>query len=511
MIKPTTLFAAALLGLATPNLALAQPTGGNPPSAEAIASARAAVGEADFARVFDDRDYAVQVLGHLDLLARAPEVYAELGRNIETLRLQPLIALERREEVKATIDRLLAMRLDEGEYYRLPIYASAWTEDLSRFTAVVESASRNVRASGWSTLRGFLDRDFVWPILSRLREQDKPARIRLAAALFRIGWPGGSAAAADPLRMVLLEDALERGDRQGAVGYAGGISSPSALAPLLVLKRYDGLLPEGRDRLAPLREALAAQDRETADALSRDGENLQTRLERIQHLRAVGRNADALALAQPQVRDPDAAALASEEGMWVVNEAVYALLDLGRPAEAARLMSGFTRLPVADHIYLISSIINQGEVLNQAGSQEASLAHGRLLERDFLQHSSDYGDMWIRATIICAAASLGRGAEATPALEAIRAAPNVNAAALMRSYLCLNDLDSAERLIISRLESDDPEEAVMALQDYALDERPDPLVERLLAVRARPAVRAALDRVARLVELPLARTYWGGF
>lgn len=506
------LFVATWPGLAAPHTAaVAHQAEAGPPSAEAVAAARAAVGEADLGRVVNDLDYAAQVLGHLDLLARAPDVYAEFGRSIETLRLRPLLALQRTEEVRATIDRLLAMRPDEAEQYRLPIYASLSIEDLGRFVALVEAAGRSVRGTGWSTLRELLDRDFVWPVLHRLRREDRPAQIRLAGALFRIGWPGTTAAASDPLRMILLEDALDRGDRQAAAGFAAGLTSPGVLAPILILKRYDGLLPEAGDRFAPLRAALAAQERTTADAVARDGQNLEHRLDRVQHLRALGRNGDALALSQPQLRDPDASALSSEDGMWLVNEAAYALLDLGRPAEAARLMDGLTRLPVADHLYLISSMINQGEVLNQAGLHGDSLAHARLLERDFAQHASDYGDMWIRATIVCASASLGRSAEAAPALEAIRAAPDVNPAALMRAYLCLNDLDTAETLIVSRLEGDDPQEAVMALQDYALEPRRDQLVERLLAVRARPAVRAALERVARLAELPLARTYWGGF
>ena len=342
MVRPTALLIAACLGLAVPHLASAQQASAGPPSPEAIAAARAAVGETDFDRISRDRDYAIQVLGHLDLLASAPDVYAEVGRGIETLRLRPLLTLERTDEVRATIGRLLAMRLDEAEQYRLPIYASLSIEDYSLFAAAVEAASRNVRASGWGPLRELLDREFVWPLLHRLRERDKPAADppggrpvphRLA------GWkrPGGRRSAPDdPARGC----AGPRAIGEAAVGFAAGITSPGVLTPLLILKRYDGLLPETGDRLAPLREALEARERWTAEAVARDGENLERRLDRVQHLRAMGRNGDALALAQPQLRDPNASALASEEGMWLVNESAYALLDLGRPAEAAQIDAG---------------------------------------------------------------------------------------------------------------------------------------------------------------------------
>ena len=501
---------AALIALAAPASAATQ-TAAGPPSEAAIAAARAAIAGTDFERIGRDRAYAAEILRHLDLLGSSPATYAEVGIGIEMLRLRPLLVLERPDEVQATLDRMIAMRPDRAEYYHSMIYASLSIEDLGRFTNVIEVASRNVRGPGWAELRESLDEDMVWQVIVRLREQDKPARVRLASALFRIGWPGGSEGANDPLRMILIDDALERGDREAATGYAAGISAPATLAPLLILKRYDGLIPEPGDRLAPLRAAIEAQEVSTADAVRRDGQNLEHRLDRIQHLRALGRNADAVALAQPQLRDPDATALESEKGMWIVNEAAYALLDLGQPAEAARLMRGFIRLPVSEHQYLISSIINHGVILNEAGLHAESLVFAQQLDRDFAQHASDYGDMWMRATIVCAYASLGRGAEAAPVMARMAAAADTNQAAMMRAHLCLNDLDSAERLIISRLEGDDPEEAVMALQNYALEARRDPLFERLIAVRERPSVRAALERVARVVELPLARTYWGGF
>jgi len=515
-LRPLAIALAALAASAAP--AAGQTPAPSPPPAQPrtpteaeIRESAAAIREIDTDRLLSDRDYAAQILAHLDLIEARLDDIAGLGVNVDAIRLFALMTLERPDAIRPIIDRLMQQRPTNPRLYSAPFFAALSIRDMERVATVVETASLNVRGVGWSQLRALLERDTVWPVLHQLKRENRPAQVRLAGALLRIGWTGGSDSASDSLRMILLEDALRRADREAARSFAAGMTNPATLAPLLILRRYDGLLPERADRLAPLREAVTAQERLTAENVSRDPRNLKYVLDRVQHLRALGRNAEALALAQPQMRDPDAAALGGEEGMWLVNEAAYALLDLGRPAEAARLLGGLANLPVAEHGYLISSIINQGEILAQAGLHAESLAHGRLIERDFAQHSSDYGDMWIRATIVCALASLGRASEAAPTLEAMRAAQADNQAALMRSYLCLNDLDAAERLIVSRLESDDPDEAVMGLQDYALEPRRDALVERLLAIRARPAVRAALERVARLVELPLARTYWGGF
>jgi hypothetical protein len=68
--------------------------------------------------------------------------------------------------------------------------------------------------------------------------------------------------------------------------------------------------------------------------------------------------------------------------------------------------------------------------------------------------------------------------------------------------------------MVHRLESDDPGDAILALQDFSLSAGPaqtGALYDRLVALRDRPEVRAALDRVGRVYTLPLARTYWGGF
>ena len=157
MARTTAFFVAAWLGLAAPQLAAADQAGG-PPSAEAIAAARAAVADADLERVASDRAYASEVLGHLDLLAGVPDVYAELDRSIETLRLQPLLTLGRTDEVRATIDRLLALRLNEAEQYRLPIYAAC----RSRISAVCGGGGHREPQRpgiGWGALRELLNRD----------------------------------------------------------------------------------------------------------------------------------------------------------------------------------------------------------------------------------------------------------------------------------------------------------------------------------------------------------------
>jgi hypothetical protein len=81
--------------------------------------------------------------------------------------------------------------------------------------------------------------------------------------------------------------------------------------------------------------------------------------------------------------------------------------------------------------------------------------------------------------------------------------------------LCMGDLDGSERLLIERLNSEDPSEVLLALQDYSIESSGGPALAllrgRLREVRERPAVRAAAERVGHIRRLPFDRTYHGSF
>lgn len=200
--------------------------------------------------------------------------------------------------------------------------------------------------------------------------------------------------------------------------------------------------------------------------------------------------------------------------MWMVNEAAYALIALGRNGEALRLMERIAALPLEGHMHLVSARINHLEILTSVGRHAEALDWAARLEAQEGNYASDYGKAWIDSTRVCALAALGRAPETAAALARLRGWSEINAPALSRALLCLNDLDAAAALLVQRLGRDDPGPAILALQDYRLSRGPGqtgPLYDRLLSLRDRPEVRAALDRVGRVLSLPLARTYWGDF
>jgi tetratricopeptide (TPR) repeat protein len=241
-------------------------------------------------------------------------------------------------------------------------------------------------------------------------------------------------------------------------------------------------------------------------------------VDRIYYLRRLGREEDALAVARPHLRDVRVTAGNGEHGMWVLNEAAFALAALGRRDEALALMERIATLPLADNPGLISMRINHLELLWDAGRHEEVLRRAAALDPGIENYANDYGQMWIASSRVCALASLGRRAETTELLARLVALRDTNGPALSRAYLCLGDDAAAAALLVHRLESDDPHSVILALQDYALTGPPAAaqqptraLSTRLLALRERPEVRAAFDRVGRNLSPPLARSYWGDF
>jgi len=483
------------------------------PSEEAIEAARVAISQIDFGRLQEEQGYAREVLGHLDVLDSATEE-PDASLAIDTLRLPALSTLDRNQEIPTVVDRVLARRPRDAEPYNSAWWAALSIPDLPRAVAVLEQASRNVPGIGWGDLRESLGPLVPGYVLAQLeRENEDAMRLRLAEALFRIDWPGtGYLERRSDIRLILLKHRLDNHDIQVARDLAAGLTDPFSVLPLLVLRRYDPLFEPDADRVARLRSAIAEYDRQTLEALGAEP-TVGAAFERARLLRRLGRESEAFALLEPFTRDVRATVEGDYRGMWVINEAANALLSLGRNDEAVAVMESLLALPVAENTELIGPFINHATVLLEAGRPAESLAYAERLEREFSRFASDYGKKVIAVSIVCALAELDRADEARPMMERLRSGEN-GLGLLTDAYLCLGDTDAAEATVIRRLESEDPDSMVLAFQDYQVASegaaRGDPSVDRLMSLRERPAVRAALNRVGRVLQLPLARLELGG-
>lgn len=420
------------------------------------------------------------------------------------------------------MDRILARRPTEPGTFVEAWWAALSIPDLGRAVAALDQASRDLAGIDWAELREAIGSRAPALMLGQLqRDDDDQLGRRLAEALFRIGWPGaGDLERSNDLRLILVKYRIDQGDTRAAADLAAGLTDPVAILPLLVLHRYDGLFDAGDDRVARLRRALVDYDRQTLEALGPQPQ-VGPALERARFLRGLGRNREALTLLEPFTQDPassmDDLNLSVDDdyrAIWAYNEAAAALVSLGRKDEAVALMERLLTAPVAENADLIGPYINHASLLIDAGRYAAALAWATRLDREFSQFANDYGRMWIASAVVCSLAYLNRAGETGPMMERLRAGTDNNPAALTRSYLCLGNMQEAEALVIRRLEGENAESLVLAFQDFQLDSdeirEDDPAFDRFMSLSERPAIRAALERVGRVLQLPLARTHWGG-
>ncbi|HEY0026687.1 MAG TPA: hypothetical protein VGC35_02340 [Allosphingosinicella sp.] len=473
------------------------------------------IADFDFERLTEDDKYARLILLHAERLT--PDAVAEPERRdgLVALRTLALMKLGRAREGLDLATATIATGTAGTNVYGLAILAAAEAEDPVASLPLYEKAAA-LPAEARAELRAMLPKEVVDLLWRKLWDAKNVAgRQRFAEALLTLGWPDeGEIAYRDFYRSQAIDGRIARGDIEGARALAAQIVDPSTLGTLLVARKYDALFPPDTDRAGLLQASLAGFDRATRERAEAMPEDAKRLLQRGNALRALGREAEALSLFLPFASDLKKVEAAGESGYWIVNDAALTLGSAGRHDEALALMDSLLTLGVDKHTDLVSMAINYGEMLNVAGRFKEAAAYETKLTGSNM-NASPYGFMWTWSIIACAHALSGDAAAAAPWLDKLRANSSDNQAAHMRALLCANDLDSAEKLLVSRLRGDAPEDLLLKLQDYRLGTTSGVaakiLEPRLLALRERPAVRQAIGEVGRVMSLPLSKTYWGDY
>lgn len=513
--------AAVLLALAAGTLEAAPTRATNksletPADNSALEKAAELVANTDSDRLFEDPAYAREVLAALETL-RASRFYSgEMKSAIDRGRVVALMAAGRDRDAFDLTAQLSRAEPGDFDLHYFAFLTGSFV-DPTRTVEELERAHRHLSsAQDRSRFRSEIDEDAVHRVRASFTEKDDEAGLaRLAEALLGFGWPGEELIGlGDALRLDALDGRLARGDTAGAKALASAIRSPRAVLRLLVDRRYDDLVAAG-DPLARIQTAIAGDERRTAALLAAKPNDPRRLIDRAQHLRSVGREADALALLLPKTRDMAAVKAMGEDGFWIVNEAAYALLALDRASEAVALMDRLVALGLRENEDLISMAINRSEILLGAGRYRDAADYAVSLFSNHSNLASPYGHMWMWSSAACGHLLAGDAKAAQPWLDRLRKGERDNPAATMRGHLCANDLGAAASAIIGRLNGDDPASMLVALQDYRVQEYRSParkLVEaRLNEVARRADVQAAIARRGRVLKLPLSRIYWGTF
>lgn len=391
---------------------------------------------------------------------------------------------------------------------------------LTDMALIVDALERDVAQRGMSegSLIGTLTEDQVLSLLQLLADDEYDAlRTRFARLLIAVDWNADAAPGDRDWMFQTVADAeIEDGNLEAATAALARVQMPGTLMKYLYLEEYAAL--------RPLLDAEHGDD--LSLAVRRYGETLQTALDarpddpRILtmfglHLRETGEPERALAVMAGQADDIGWVREQGEHGFWLVNEAAYAELDLGMGEEAISRMDRLVSLGLASNPSLVSMAINRLAVMEAAGDPARTLAEAESLAAQLQNYASPYGHMWVWSIAACVAYRTGDPERAEFWLSRVEELREENLSALMRSQLCMNDLDAAEALAIERLEGDSPETMLSAFQETSVEVRLTPynetMLERLLAVRDRPAVRAAIEEVGSIRRFAVSTGYWGNF
>ncbi len=479
------------------------------------------------APVDDDRAAVLKALGdtNLDTLSRDPAAASALADRLGVV--EPKLQTGEAREHLAVI-RLMALlsagRFDDGLAYALSevgrtpnkaaprsfalVFAVAKKEDL-RAPGMIEEAARHLTGREREDFTRGLDTDLVWAAWRRVTK-DTVRSATLALALQELGWPRTQdLATQDAVKSAILEERVAAGARSQASRLAGELATIASFVDLLAARKYDGVLGGSPHKVMDAQ--LRRLDRLTAARLQEQPADLERVRDRVSFLASAGRPADAVAVGQPYLRDLRGR---MEEGrstplFWLANEVAYALVDMGQPAQAVVLIDRLLSLGLAENPELINQAINKIGMLTTLDPVEAA-GYAEQLAADHSDLASPYGEMWIWSGIACARLAAGETEAAAPWLTRVRANARNNEAAVVRTSLCANDLDSAAAALIRRLEGDETEEALRYVQTYALAAPPTSEFGKLMQTRSellltRPDVAVAIGKVGRRLRLPLAK------
>lgn len=439
---------------------------------------------------------------HDETAMRLGVIHAILGSAEESQAAFALIAAAHRRSRDFASLRLVAANLLQD--------SRGVIEALEAFVAVEGSGSGSLVRELTDEQVAFLDIGLIG---------DEEAQGELAEILLAGGWRVDAAPGTrDWLYIRAMRRRFEQGDRAGATEALESVRSPQALMATFVERRFAPLWPEIEARHGSDLSRRSAEFQSAIDAAYRsDPSNLQILIAYHGHLAETGQYERALALVAPIADDMERIAAAGEDGYWAVNAAADTELALGRGDQALARMDRLIDLGVSENPALISMAINRVAMLFALDRHDEALTGAEELaaldERQPL--ASPYGQMWIWSTAACAAHELSRSETVARWREKLEASPDDNPAALMRTYLCIGELASAERLLIQRLEGDDPASMLLALQESTFDpprtQRNQELQRLARTLLERPSVSAAIERVGRIGRFAYASAYWGQF
>jgi transglutaminase-like putative cysteine protease len=350
--------------------------------------------------------------------------------------------------------------------------------------------------------------DVDWRVIGRTVHDTPKAetsRYQLLSALFDANYTNEEFDVSNWWRdLALLQ--LQRNDRAAAQKALARVTAPYALISVQADNRF---APIRAGAGLDIQAAIEKQIQQAREAVKAHPTKLQPVVRLMLVLIESLRFADAL-----QVADDAISAMNGPKGpkvyddyrtyrIWVLDGRSQALFRLQKWDDAVAQLVSARELPESGNANVSQTINLAGEYNDLGKPREARATLAKLAP----EGASPYGLMQAAVERLASADQLGDAAEAEQQLGFLRQHREDSLATYQRALISANRQDDAAHLLISRLQ--DPGErvdALMEVQEY--EERPLPQRaaewrRRWKAVRNRPEVREAINRVGNVSTYPL--------
>jgi tetratricopeptide (TPR) repeat protein len=351
----------------------------------------------------------------------------------------------------------------------------------------------------------------VWDLSTK----DESAAFDVLKAMRDISYvPDAPGENTDYMTQIFVRLLVDRREDLVAMMELSKIKTADMLIEARVDRRYASLwTKEGFDALTDPKEIAGRELAYTAD-LAKKHPNLAIIMTRhVKALRTVGEDAKAVEVAREALANPELGSVHAErtveDKLWLRNELVYALKDLGRTDETLAEMQPVLKLDEARNGFMISQLVNFGEIMIELGHA----AEGVKTARRGWNAASPMGQLFINMVEVCGNATTDKPA-ADKALALLRKRQSENYAAMTAALLCMDRTDEVADLMKKRLSQPAHRGAVLtAVQSYKTPAFVTPLhrtvMERYAKVIARPDVQAAIKKHGRIEAYPFFSIYWG--
>lgn len=362
-----------------------------------------------------------------------------------------------------------------------------------------------------------IEMSWFWRVIRGLREAGSEDELLAMLGVayevgFRKGEPG---AGADYIYLSLLELLLKSGDVEEAIAIAGEIRTAGPWLSIAVDRQYEPLWNSEKIILESILSDLPDRDvRVAMDGAMTHPESVIAMLSLIQALHHSGQLAAAEKVVTTTGGNMKLYTGSQEDWYWFMNEAAYLFEDMNQFERANRVMQSLADIKPEDDGDIVNQIINFGAMLVRQGDQKRALEILSIV--DGTEYVSEYGQGWIDASAACAYAALADEAAASTTAANLVEHADENYAAAMEALLCLNRIEEAAELAITRLRDKKTRTGMLEAFANYKESTSEPVYEkklfdRLRSVRDRPEVLAEINKYGRIVDVPLERAYWGEF